>query len=140
MIALQAAVKQDDVATATATFGFVRNLATAMSIVIGGVVIQNSMAKQKGNLIEAGLSRTLIQDFAGGDAAANVEIIKTIANDGQREAVKAAFAYSLRNMWILMTAMVGVGLVASIFVAQAHLSKEHVETKTGIKEEKVDVR
>lgn len=134
MIALQASVKQDDVATATATFGFVRNLATAMSIVIGGVVIQNSMANQRSKLLAAGLSSKLIQDFAGGDAAANVEIIKTIANEGQRDAVKAAFAYSLSNVWILMTAMAGAGVVASFFVARTHLSKEHTETKTGIKE------
>jgi len=134
MIALQAAVRQDDVATATATFGFVRNLATSMSIVIGGVVIQNSMAMRKGQLMSAGLSSSLLQDFTGGDAAANVEIIKTIADAGQRQAVKEAFSFSLRNMWILMTAVAGVGLVVSVFIARAHLSKEHVETKTGIKE------
>lgn len=134
MIALQATVQQDDVATATATFGFIRTLATAMSIVIGGVVIQNSMAMQKTQLMAAGLSGSLLNDFAGGDAAANVEKIKTIVNEGQREAVKAAFAHSLRNMWILMTAMAGIGLVLSLFIARAHLSKEHTETRTGIKE------
>lgn len=134
MIALQAAVKQDDVATATATFGFVRNLATSMSIVIGGVVIQNSMATRKSDLMSAGLSSSLLKDFTGGDAAANIEIIKTIVDGGQRAAVKDAFAYSLRNMWILMTAMSGVGLAVSIFIAKTHLSKEHVETTTGIKE------
>lgn len=36
MIPLQATVPQDDVATATATFGFIRTLATAMSIAICG--------------------------------------------------------------------------------------------------------
>lgn len=134
MIALQAAVRQDDVATATATFGFVRNLATSMSIVIGGVVIQNSMAMRRPQLMAAGLSPSLLNDFTGGDAAANVEIIKTITDLGQREAVKEAFAYSLRNMWILMTAVAGVGLLVSVFVARTHLSEDHVETTTGIKE------
>ena len=134
MIALQAAVKQDDVATATATFGFVRNLATSMSIVIGGVVIQNSMAMRKSALMLAGLSPSLLTDFTGGDAAANVEIIKTIPDAGQRAAVTEAFAYSLRNMWILMTAVAAAGLLVSVFVARTHLSSEHVETKTGIQE------
>lgn len=134
MIALQAAVRQDDVATATATFGFVRNLATSMSIVIGGVVIQNSMAMQKPQLMAAGLSPSLLNDFTGGDAAANVEIIKTIADAGQREAVKKAFAYSLRNMWILMAAVGGVSCLVSVFIGRAHLSEDHVETTTGIKE------
>lgn len=139
MIALQAAVKQDEVATATATFGFVRNLATSMSIVIGGVVVQNSMAMRKPSLVAAGLSPSLINDFTGGDAAANVDIIKTIAEAGQRDAVKQAFAYSLRNMWILMAAVSGFGLVASALVARAHLSTEHTETKTGIKEKSSEV-
>ncbi|KAH0349305.1 putative MFS transporter, partial [Aureobasidium melanogenum] len=134
LIAMQALVKQDDVATATATLGFIRNLATSMSIVIAGVVIQNSMASKSSALRAAGLSPKLLSEFTGGDAAANVELIKNIPDVGQRNAVKAAFAFSLQRTWILMTAVSAFGLVASFFIVRSHLSKEHTETKTGIKE------
>lgn len=52
----------------------------------------------------------------------------------QRQAVKQAFAWSIRNIWILYTALAAVGLVASAFIRKQELSKEHVETKTGLKE------
>jgi len=136
LIAMQALAAQDDVATATATLGFIRNLATSMSIVIAGVVIQNSMASRSASLRAAGLSPDLLSEFTGGDAAANVEMIKDIADVGQRNAVKQAFAFSLQRTWILMTAMSAFGLVASFFIVRSHLSKEHTETKTGIKEKK----
>lgn len=134
LIAMQALVKQDDVATATATLGFIRNLATSMSIVIAGVVIQNSMASRSSALRSAGLSPELLSEFTGGDAAANVELIKNIADVGQRNAVKKAFAFSLQRTWILMTAVSAFGFAASFFIVRSHLSKEHTETKTGIKE------
>lgn len=134
LIAIQSLVAQDDVATATATLGFVRNLATSMSIVIGGVVIQNSMSLQASRLRAAGLSPALVTDFTGGDAAANVEMIKKIVDPAQRLAVKEAFSMSLRNMWILMAAVAAVGAVASWCIKMSVLSHEHTETKTGIKE------
>lgn len=43
MIAIQNTVNQADTATATSTLGFLRNVATSLSIVLGGVVFQNSM-------------------------------------------------------------------------------------------------
>ena len=43
LIAIQALVSQDDTATATSTFGFIRNLSTALSVVICGVIFQNGM-------------------------------------------------------------------------------------------------
>jgi hypothetical protein len=56
LIALQANISQVDTASATATFGFIRNLATAASIVVGGVVFQNSMTLRIPVLRAAGLS------------------------------------------------------------------------------------
>ena len=69
-----------------------------------------------------------------GHAAANVMIIKKIADEGQRMAVKEAFVWALRNMWIFTTTVAACAVVASAFVRKSHLSREHVETKTGLKE------
>ena len=138
LIAIQALVSQDDTATATATFGFIRNLATSCSVVIGGVVFQNSMNLQAGKLMRAGLPMELSREFSGRAAAANVILISSIKDAGQQRAVKDAFAWSLHNLWILTTCISAVGIVASAFVTKDVLSKEHTETITGLKREKKD--
>ncbi|KAL6239341.1 hypothetical protein BDW75DRAFT_198752 [Aspergillus navahoensis] len=134
LLALQSNIPTRDTATATATFGFVRNVAMALSVVLGGVVFQNSMRLKKGLLADVGLPSALQEDFTGAEAAANVLAVKDVADSLQRQAVKGAFAWSIRNIWILYTALAAVGLVASFFITQRHLSKEHVETKTGLRE------
>ena len=135
LIALQAEVSQDDTATATATFAFIRNLATSCSIVIGGVVFQNSMDMQFTQLRVAGLSTILTQAFSGHAAAANVMLVATVTDPLQNMVLKEAFAWSLRNMWILYTCVASLGVIASLFVTKQTLSREHTETKTGIKKE-----
>lgn len=134
LIAIQNTVSQADTATATATLGFIRNLATSLSIVLGGVVFQNSMAARQSSLAAAGLSESVLEALSGDQAAANVEIIKTIQDDAQRQVVQDAFAWSLRNMFIMYTCVASVAMVASAFIKQRHLSTEHTETKTGIQQ------
>ncbi|OOF90580.1 hypothetical protein ASPCADRAFT_519135 [Aspergillus carbonarius ITEM 5010] len=132
MLAIQNTVGQGEVAVATATLGFVRSVATSLSIVLGGVVFQDSMVVRQGGLVEAGLDGELVRAFGGYDAAANVELIGTIGDEMQRRAVREAYAWSIRNMFILYTAAAAVGVLACPFVKQWFMSKEHTETKTGI--------
>ncbi|KAJ5612083.1 hypothetical protein N7510_005277 [Penicillium lagena] len=139
IIAIQAMVSQDETATATATLGFIRNLATASSIVIGGVVFQNSMAHMKPEFLAAGMSEYMAEKMSGDSAAANIELIKTIGDATQVLTVRNAFSWSLRNMWIMYTCMSGLGIFASVFVLKTRLGKEHVETKTGLKEKETTV-
>ncbi|KAI4168461.1 MAG: hypothetical protein LQ346_009047 [Caloplaca aetnensis] len=136
LIAIQAHVSQQDVATATATHGFILALATSISVVVGGVIFQNGMLHSGPALRSAGLNMDVVQDFAGDDAAANVMAISTISDTAQKLVVKEAFASSLRNMWILYTCVSFLGVVASAFVKRRVLSKEHVETRTGLVIEK----
>jgi hypothetical protein len=137
LIAIQSMVSQDDTATATSTFSFVRSVGTCLSIVIGGVVFQNSMQLRGPFLQAAGLPTNLAQKFSGMDAAANVMLIRTIADPVHQLAVKEAFAWSLRNMWILCTSVSACGFVMSFFITKQHLKQEHTETVTGLKKEKV---
>ncbi|KAI1780331.1 MFS general substrate transporter [Hypoxylon cercidicola] len=132
MMALQNSVSQADTATATATLGFLRNLATSLSIVLGGVVFQNSMTARAPILAASGLNQSELEALSGYQAAANLEITKTIDDAAQRRVVQDAFAWSIRNMFIMYTGIAAIGVVASIFIKQRHMSKEHVETKTGL--------
>lgn len=136
LIGIQAHVSQDDTATATATVGFVRQLGTAMSVVIGGVIFQNGMRLRGPSLLTAGVSAELVKKFSAADAAANVMAITTITDAAQKFSVKDAYAWSLRNLWILYTCVAFLGLVATVFVSKKKLSREHVETQTGLKKEK----
>lgn len=131
-LALQSNVSQADTASAISTLNFLRNIATALSTVLGGAVFQNGMNAQRPYLAAAGLGEDDLAALSGYSAAANVEMVGRLGDPAQRRAVEGAFAWSIRNMFIMYTCIAAVGLVASAFVKQRHMSKEHTETKTGI--------
>lgn len=139
LVALQSRTKQADVATATSTMGFFRSMATSVSLIIGGVVFQNSMNSRSKELAAIGLSASVLQALSGQEAAANVAIAGTLSDPVQQAAVKDAFVFSLRNMWIMYTALAAMEIVSGLLVAKSKLSKDHVETVTGIKVEKAKV-
>ena len=61
-----------------------------------------------------------------------VNIIKTVMDATQHRAIQDAFAWSVRNIFIMYTCIAGVTVVASIFIKHKQMSTEHSETKTGI--------
>jgi len=135
LLALQALLPQDDIAMATSTLSFMRNLATSLSVVIGGVLFQNSMDIRVPSLSTPPISlpSNITDLLVGGDAAANVFLVSVIQDPAQRAAVREAYAWSMRNMWIMYTGISALAVVASLFIKKHHLRKDHVETKTGIK-------
>jgi hypothetical protein len=133
LIALQAQVAPEDTATATATLGFVRSLATSLAIVIGGTVFQAGMDLRAPHLAASGLPANIAQLLSGRSAAANVMIIESIKDPVQKMVVKSAYAGSLKNLWILCTCMCACAVVASVFIRKHVLSTAHVEIKTGLK-------
>ncbi|KAK8078952.1 major facilitator superfamily domain-containing protein [Apiospora phragmitis] len=132
MVSIQNNVSPDETTAATACLGFVRNLAMALSVVLGGVVFQNSMEAQQASLVAAGLDASARAALSGSQAAANVGITQSIKDLSQRHTVLEAFAGSVRNMFIMYTCLSAVTLVASAFIKHRKLNDEHTETKTGI--------
>jgi EmrB/QacA subfamily drug resistance transporter len=135
LVALQAFCAQDDVATATSTFSFIRSMALSISVILGGVVFQNSMDTRRSSLVAAGIPPNITALLTGKEAAAHVMIPSTLSDPVQREAAKQAFAWSMRNMWIMYTCFSFLGIVSGLFVKRRILSREHKETVTGLKEE-----
>ncbi|PMD14496.1 hypothetical protein NA56DRAFT_583452 [Hyaloscypha hepaticicola] len=135
LIALQALVSQDDTATATATFSFVRSLATSLGVVFGGVIFQNSMDMHVPPLSSPpiNLPSNVTDLLTKGGAAANVMLSNTIVDTVQRGAVRGAYAWSMRNMWIFYTGISALAVLSSAFIKRHHLRSDHVETKTGIR-------
>jgi predicted MFS family arabinose efflux permease len=134
VLAIQNTVSQADTATASAALSFVRNLATSLSIVLGGVVFQNSMDIRQSTLAAAGLPESVLEALSGSHAAANVDIVQTLQDPTQRRIAQDAFAWSIRNMFIMYTCISALGVMASPFIKQHRLKTEHTETKTGIKQ------
>jgi hypothetical protein len=135
LIALQALISQDETATATATFGFVRSLATSLGVVLGGVIFQNSMDIHIPPLSSPpiNLPQNVTELLTKGGAAANVMLSNTIEDAAQREAVRGAYAWSMRNMWIFYTVISALAVLSSAFIKRHYLRRDHVETRTGIK-------
>ncbi|TKA76226.1 hypothetical protein B0A49_03306 [Cryomyces minteri] len=134
LIALQTMVRPRDIATATSTFGFTRNLATSISVVIGGVIFQNEMARRAASL-RSSLGDAAAVQLSGSSAGANVGVVDALP-PAARAAARTAFAASLRPMWILYAAFAGVGLAVSFLIGRQVLESEHHETKTGLANEK----
>jgi hypothetical protein len=63
-------------------------------------------------------------------------IVATLQNPAQKLVVKEAFAWSMRNMWILFSSAAVCGILATTFISKQALGREHTETKTGLKKEK----
>jgi hypothetical protein len=133
LLALQTMVEPKDIATATATFGFTRNLSTSISVVIGGVVFQNEMQKRYAGLVEA-VGPSVASALSGGSAGASVGIVSMLPA-AQRDIARRAFHESLRIMWIMYVAFAALGMLVSLLIAQNVLSKEHGVVRTGLAEQ-----
>jgi hypothetical protein len=123
-----------DIATATATFGFTRNLGSAISVVVGSVIFQNEM-KSKQSHLAATLGPETASSFGGGAAGANVGLIQRLP-DNQKFVARQAFSSSLSTMWIMYVVFAAVGLSVSLLIGKNTLDKQHEETKTGLEVEK----
>lgn len=88
LIALQSNVPSQSNAAATASFGLVRNVASAIGVVIGSVAFANKMDAQKDTLID-GLGVSTANLFSGSNAQANILRIKSLDGSQQRVVRKA---------------------------------------------------
>lgn len=139
IIAIQSQVAQQDVASATATLTFIRNIGLSISVIIGGTIFANSMDTRGPYLREAGLPDDILRLLDGEHAGANVMLPSTLTNPAWELAVKSAFAYSTRNMWITYTVFSFLGFVASFFIDASYLGTDHTETVTGLRKEEPKV-
>lgn len=130
LIALQNTVQPKDIASATGTFMFIRQLATSISIVVGGVIFSSGMAKQFDTL-QAELGQETADLLGGNDAAASVSAVQALP-EPQRGIAQEAYWTALRTMYIFYVVFAGLGLVLSFFIGGGALNKKHTEHKTGL--------
>ena len=134
VIAIQSHVKPREIALATSTLAFVRQLATSISVVIGGVIYSSLMKKKRPELIAA-LGQNLGTQIGGGDAGALAAVVRTLPQPG-RKVAEVAFGQSLSKTWILYCIMAFLGLITVPLVAKKVLTTKWEENKTGLEAEK----
>ncbi|PGH03296.1 hypothetical protein GX51_04166 [Blastomyces parvus] len=130
LLALQSRVPQSEVSTATSTHSFVRQLSTASSIVLGGVVYQNVL-KQSGSKLLAALGPELAESFLGNFAGSRAESLAALTQT-QQDIVLDIYNVAFSRVWIFYTAIGAVGCVFGFFIRKKELSRDHEITKTGL--------
>ncbi|KAJ9271524.1 hypothetical protein DTO212C5_2316 [Paecilomyces variotii] len=133
LVALQANVRGSDMAAATATFAFIRQLSTSISVVLGGVVYQNVMGKQSAKLVAA-LGPEKAAEIANSFSGSDRGLLDTL-KPSQKAVVFEAFTFSLSRAWIFYVCIAGFGCFLSIFIRRKELSRSHEITKTGLAEQ-----
>lgn len=136
MVALQSFVPARDIAAATSAFAFTRNIAGAISIVIGQVVFQNEMKKRQDTLVSI-LGPQLAAELGGPAAGAHTQVVRNLPA-AQRDAVHVVFSHSLKYLWVMYTAFSAASLLVCMFMPKKTLSEEHKETETGLENEKLN--
>ncbi|CAK7200627.1 hypothetical protein SEUCBS139899_003325 [Sporothrix eucalyptigena] len=130
LLSLHTTVERRDIASATATFGFIRQMATTISVVLGGVVFQNKMQQQHDSLVTS-IGTADADLLTGSNAASSVYLVDDLTGDAL-VAARHAYWNALQTMYIMFAAFAGAGLVVSFFITQTKLSKVYVEHKTGL--------
>ncbi|OCH95564.1 MFS general substrate transporter [Obba rivulosa] len=104
LIGLQAAMPLKDMATSTATFGFIRQLGGTVGLAMGETIL-SSFLKQK-------VAKIPGLDIDTSAAALNqfVTQIKFISDPTQRFELRQAYCDALNKIWLVCTPMLGVGL------------------------------
>ncbi|KFY88351.1 hypothetical protein V498_06810 [Pseudogymnoascus sp. VKM F-4517 (FW-2822)] len=133
LIALQTLVSAKDNASGTSAFIFTRNLASSISVVLGGVVFQNCMELRSAQLSKE-LGPGIAAQLSGRHAASNAMVVQSLEL-AQRDVARTAFSESLGMLWVLYASVAVVGMVASGFISRQTLCKEHEEPVTGLEYE-----
>lgn len=133
LIALQSNVPAQDNASATASFGLVRNVASAVAVVAGSAAFAGEMGAQR-DVLRRALGDRVAALLSGANAQGNLFVVGTL-DAAQREVVRLAFFNALRHVWIESVCFAAAGLVACLLIRNRKLDREHVEVKTGLEGE-----
>lgn len=104
MLAAQAASSELDTAAVIGSMDFCRALATAVSVVVGGVIFQNEMNGKQDALVER-LGPELANNFSGDQASAALAVIPSL-NMEQQGLVRRSYFESLRSVWIMVCSLI----------------------------------
>ncbi|KAH0583751.1 hypothetical protein J132_00776 [Termitomyces sp. J132] len=117
LIGLQAAMPIKDMATSTATFGFIRTLGGTVGISIGQAIFSSTVSKKVARIPNVTI------DTSPGGLSQSIRTLKNIPDPITRFKVINAYARSISTIWLVMTPIVGAGFVMVLFVRKYSLKR-----------------
>lgn len=123
---IQASSSNKDLAFAVAMYSFLRAFGQTIGVAIGGTIFQNTM---KLKLMAYPLLAGNASEYSK-DAAALVQVIKTMENDLEKTQLVQGYMDSLRVVFITSCGLAGLGLLTSLLVRGLDLNKPF-ETEQG---------
>lgn len=123
LIALQTRIREYDIATGTAAFGFVRMVSGAIGVVVGQVVFQLLMTPHLHGFLEAGVARDLAEQLADGEAISLTRVVADMP-DYQKHVIRGGMTSALRGTWIFYTVISALGLLVSFGIKRMKLQRK----------------
>ncbi|CAA7271543.1 unnamed protein product [Cyclocybe aegerita] len=120
LIGLQAAMPIRDMATSTATFGFIRTLGGTVGISIGQAIYSSTLAKKVAHIPNADI------DTSPAALSQSVSHLKSIPDPVLRAAIIDAYTRSISTIWLVMTPMLGACFIMVLFLRVYSLKRTTV--------------
>jgi len=123
LIGLQAAMPIKDMATSTATFGFLRTLGGTVGISIGQAVYSSILVKKVADLgnVNFPTSPAALSQNVGG--------LHSIPDPTLRAAIIQAYAQSISYIWLVMTPILGACFILVLFLRKYTLKRTFVHAE-----------
>jgi len=121
LIALQAAMPLKDMATTTATFGFIRTLGGTVGISVGQAIFSSILAQKIRRI------PNLTIDTSPAALSQSVGKLKQIPDPVQKALVIDTYARSISHIWIVMTPIVGVCFILVLGLKKYSLKRPVVK-------------
>ncbi|KZT11343.1 MFS general substrate transporter [Laetiporus sulphureus 93-53] len=120
LIGLQAAMPIKDMATSTATFGFLRLLGGSIGVTIGDAILSSVLQRKVKDIPGLTISTTAasLNQF--------VPQIKNMSNTTQKIALMKAYCEAISTIWIVDTPIIGCGFIFVLFLRSYTLKRNVV--------------
>ncbi|WEW59306.1 hypothetical protein PRK78_004775 [Emydomyces testavorans] len=131
--AVQASALRGHMAISVAMFSFFRAFGQAIGVAVGGVIFQNQMHK---NLLRYPELAPLAGAYSK-DAAGLVQIVRAMPAGVEKENLKQAYTDSLRIVYAVCTALIGVAGLLSLLTKSYDLNRG-IDSEQTIRERRRD--
>ncbi|KAK2773228.1 hypothetical protein FQN52_006018 [Onygenales sp. PD_12] len=129
--AIQASALKGHMAIAVAMFSFFRAFGQTIGVAIGGTIFQNQMLKNLKTYPEFAARAVELSK----DAAGLVQVVRAMEDGPEKQHLKQAYTDSLRIVWAVCTALLGVAGLLSLLTKSYDLNQAMDSDQT-IKEKK----
>jgi len=130
LVSLQANVEPSEIGSATCTIAFLRQIGSAVSIVVGGVIFNNEMQNQHEGLAKL-IGPSLEGVYGSENACAAAHQVRDLPT-ADRVVVEHAYWKALQKTFIAYACCSFTGFCVSFLVEQKTLKEIHAEHKTGL--------